>query len=254
MLISLIIVGIIFLVVLAILFKFAKKAFKIVFIASLVLGVVLTILGFFIYQDAMELKDQFPVEEKLVLLEHQDQILAGFQGKLNEGEDIILIDDIQPIQEEYQQEQLEEILGSNYKILIINSQAFENVNTVYLADKDRPREEIISYLESETALDDFIVNYLQESGVPVTEETKAQALQDMKSQQAIETDDEFKAILFGQLLQETMEDQGQLFIIFQLKNNNLEIYPETIIFKIIKILPLGIVEDLTKTIQNGNLQ
>ena len=95
---------------------------------------------------------------------------------------------------------------------------------------------IFSFLESDTPVND----YLKFKNAPIG------SRDDLLNSLNIRDDTEFKAVLFTVLFGALMEDQGSFVIFTQYKKENIIIYPETTLFRLIKIIPLSLLDKVVK--------
>ena len=136
-------------------------------------------------------------------------------------------------------EDLDSILGSNYKIFIIKDSAFDDINA---SIQDLSKQEIDKLIASETPIDDYIKLQMPD----VSSSQLPLARQQVLSQLEIEGDSEFKAALFGSLFSISIEQEGPLFLFDQFKQENVMVHPETMMFKLMKKIPNFILNSVIK--------
>lgn len=173
-------------------FKVMRKTLQIILsIISLVLILTLVIgaaMGYFIYKDAMDFRDNFGSAEKLFLLEDQGNIFSGAIIKSLSSEDNIALTEEQLsfIQEEYTKKNMDSIKNNYWRVFIVKPAAFNLENP-----QDIKGNTLISLIDSHTESD-------------------------------------------------------SLFIFKQYRKNNIVVYPETIIFKTLRVLPISYIDEMLK--------
>ena len=83
---GLIITIIIFVVVSIVILKIVTKLIKAVLMILIIAFLITSIFGFFTYQDAVELKNNLESQPKLMLLQNNEKIVAGFVATDSEEE------------------------------------------------------------------------------------------------------------------------------------------------------------------------
>lgn len=211
------------LIILFIIFKTVLKAFfKLFFFTFLILFLVTAVLGFLVYRDAMSFKDNFTVSDNLLLLEDNGKILTGFVLHPG-GEPSILTDQqLRDFTTNYGNGQYQNMLGSNYKMFIIKLSAFKTEGAVEYDGQQLERKRLIDSLRSDNPAATFL------QGMPGAPQANAADSATLKVS--------FFVILYTNDL-----GTDPLNIIFAYKAGNIIVYPETIMFKIIKYLPLDMI-------------
>ncbi len=219
---SLILIFII-LIILFIIFKTILKAFfKLFFYTFLILFLASGVFGYLVYRDATDFKDNFTISDNLLLLEDNGKILTGFVLHPG-GEPSILTDQqLKDFTTYYNNNQYGNMIGSNYKMFIIKMSAFKNEGTVNYNGQQLDRKRLIDSLRSDNPADTFL------QGVPNA------------AQNDVADDATLKASFFVILYTNDL-GTDPLNIIFRYKEGNIIVYPETMMFKIIKYLPLDMV-------------
>jgi hypothetical protein len=62
---------------------------------------------------------------------------------------------------------------------------------------------------------------------------------------------EFKAMVFAVLFSEAIEKKGTLFIFSEYKKKNIIVYPETAVFKFIKLIPTSFVNNMFEKVKDS---
>ncbi|MBW2976979.1 hypothetical protein KY347_06045 [Candidatus Woesearchaeota archaeon] len=206
-------VAIIVIIALILFFLWAilRRVFRLLFYASLIIFLLLAANIFFVYRDAADLRENFDVSTKKVMLVDNNKVITGFllDGDVN----LLASEDLEKFSSYLESKDYEEILGDSYKLMVFDLG-------------------IISSLDEEIELDDEII-------------TKEQAISALKS----DADANEKAELFGDILTSSiLSSRNPLFFFSEFKKGNIVIYPETALFKTVKFIPLSFVKDATKNI------
>jgi len=234
-----IIIIVVFLIVMFILRKFVKWAFRIVSFIFLISFVLSLVLGFFVYQDMKELSRGWPDSDKLVLLANDD-VYAGMITTFGEGGEPVFVENVANYQAAYQDKDYQTILGANYKLFIFKLSMFEkNDEELDFSGEKISQTEIINAIESSDSID-FIAGEL-DGNTGSKEEWKSEVIGEVGG------DAMFKGLLFGLLLQNKMM-KDPLFVFKQYSRGNVVIYPESITFKLIKALPFSLIEGIAEKV------
>ena len=227
--ISSIITIIIFIVVAIIIFKIVKTILKTILIVLILSFLLTAIFGFFTYQDAVELKDNLETKPKLMLLQDNEKIAAGFViTDFEEEAEFLTISQITEYQNSFKKQDYKKMLGNNYKMFIFNLKAFEIVDEeLDFNGKEVSKNSLYSMLKSN---DPFSL-YKSETGMD-------------PAIYGISDPVEFKANIFGILFSEAIDKRGTFFIFSEYKKKNIMVYPETAVFKFIKIIPTSFIENI----------
>lgn len=248
-------------------FKFLKSILKTVLIGILLLGLIFGTGGFLIYQDIMDLKDNINDAEKLVLIGDDNTILSGIMVKSIDDQNFTFLSDkkIEEIDEYYKEKEYESILKDNYKFILIKVRAFDSViekginmeefgfdKPLYIDKKvlnrtiyaDDPLNILFDEL-SKSFMDEGLNSMIPEELITqdMVDSMKDDMKNNLKTQIGIKDDNQFKAMLFGMLLKNKVEQSGIIELVKDYKKEDIIIYPQTTIFKIIKIIPTDVIQE-----------
>ncbi len=243
---SSIITIIIFIVVAIIIFKIVKTIIKTILIVLILSFLVTAIFGFFTYKDAVELKDNLETKPKLMLLQDNEKIAAGFiitDFEVQDNEKIaagfiitdfeeeaefLTINQIVKYQNSFKKQDYKKMLGDNYKMFIIEIKAFDfDDEELDFIGKKISKNILYSVLKS----NDPIALYKSKTNVD-------------PSLYGISDPVEFKSRVFALLFSEAIEKRGQFFIFSEYKKKNIIVYPETTVFKFIKLIPTFFIKNM----------
>jgi len=203
---------IVFIVVLVLIWGIFKKLFKLMFFAGIIISLLLVLNLFFIYQDFKDLRENFTVSEKKIILVDDNKVLTGLL--MGEEIDSLAESQLEAYSSSLINNNYEEILGNSYKLMVFDI-------------------DIISNLDSDLNMGDFQI-------------TTDDAISTLKSDIA---SSEEKASLFSIILEnEILSPKNPLFFFSEFKNGNILIYPETALFKTIKFIPLSLIKDVGEKI------
>ena len=145
-------------------------------------------------------------------MKDDDKVLIGLV--LNEDTQLMTNKQLNDYSLYLKDEKYDKILDDSYKLMVFDA-------------------EIILNLDAEIDLGDKII-------------TSDEAITILKSKSS---NAEEKAALFSILLaDEILSSRNPLFFFSEFKNGNMVIYPETALFKTIKIIPVSFIEDIGKKI------
>ncbi len=230
-----VILGIIIVIIIVLItFKVFKFAFKIFSVVVFVLFLISVVFSFFIYRDAMDFKENFAAKDNLFLLEKDGKLLAGLQLRLDEmatePDGIVLLtqSEIDGYAESYASEEYDALLGERYKILFMDYEVFDYVETIDFEGDEISNEFLLSVLES----DDPTKTYEEKFVLPGSSNT------DLKSR------------LFALLL--TQKNDDPLFLLMGIKQGRINVYPKTMLFKAVDYFPLDLMGDQLSNIIQSN--
>lgn len=226
---GLIITIIIFVVVSIVILKIVTKLIKAVLMILIIAFLITSIFGFFTYQDAVELKNNLENEVNLVLLQDNKEIVAGFVLIDFEGkQEFLTISQIAEYQNSFKKQDYKKMLNNNQKMFIIDLKAFDLVDEeLYFNGKKTSKSFLYTLLKS----NDPINLYKIETGTD-------------PALNGISDPVEFKSQVFAVLFSEAIEKKGTFFIFNEYKKKNIIVYPETAVFKFIKIIPTAFVKKM----------
>ncbi len=204
-----------FFLVLVFVWGIFKKLFKLMFYVGIIILLLMAANAYFIYMDFIDLRENFGLSSKEVLLVDGNEVITGIILKGNDFE-TISNQQLNEISFELKNKNYEGILGDNYKLMVLDVDIVEDLGSeVDVLGQTMPQEEIKKVFESGSGSE--------------------------------------KAILFATLLsEEIIANKNPLFFFSQFKEGNILVYPETALFKTVKLVPIGMFNDiagslLTKT-------
>jgi hypothetical protein len=224
------IIGIILFVVLVVLIlKFVKNIVKAIFSIVGLIIIFLIIGGSSLYLDISGFKENFGKTPNLYLLEKDGQIIAGASGFFLKDKEPSFAgkDELELYRQKFSENNLEAIKGDNYKLFIIKSGVFDSIGQVKTDDETISKQKIFELLESETPVND----YLKYKGISIDQRDY------LLDQLKIKDSAQFKGLLLALLFKASIEENSSVFIFSQYKQGNIVIYPESALFKLLKLAP-----------------
>ena len=211
MLLEQIIAIVAFFLVLVFVWGIFKKLFKLMFYAGIIILLLMAGNAYFIYLDFMDLKEKFGSSSKEVLLVDGSEVITGI---VLEGDSFEALSNQQlnEISSELENKDYEGILGDNYKLMILDADIIKDLdNEVEVLGQAMPQEEIKKTFESGSSME--------------------------------------KSALFAALLsEEIIANKNPLFFFSQFKDGNIIVYPETALFKTVKLVPIGLFNNAAKSL------
>lgn len=230
------IIGIVlFIIVSLIIIKVVKTFAKAMFLISSLVLFILIIVGVITLSDVGDFKKSFSNQTSLYILEKDDIIIAGFNGEFSNNQSPILETDhsLESINGYYINGDISSIKGDHYKLFIIDLISLEIVKTIDTGEVELTFGQVSKLLSSDTPIDDYIKI---SSDQDLSGFQKNYIKENLMKTSNIEDESQFKGILFGMLFQTATEKQGS-FLFKQYKKGNIIVYPETAMFKLVKLVP-----------------
>src|SRR3989338_1635809 len=188
-----------------------KKLFKLMFYAGVIILLLMAANAYFIYRDFMDLRENFGQSSKEAMLVDGSKVITGI---VLEGGSFETLSDQQldEISSGLKNKNYEEILGDNYKLMILDADIVDDLdNEVEVLGQTMSQKEIKKTLESGSSSE--------------------------------------KAALFAALLsKEIIANKNPLFFFSQFKDGNILIYPETALFKTVKLVPIDLFKNIAKSL------
>jgi len=188
-----------------------KKLFKLMFYAGIIILLLMAANAYFIYRDFMDLRENFGLSSKEVLLVDGSEVVTGIILKGDDFE-ALSSQQLNEFSFELKNKNYEEILGGNYKLMILDVDIVNDLdNQVDVLGQTMPQEEIKKTLKAGSSSE--------------------------------------KATLFAALLsEEIIANKNPLFFFSQFKDGNIIIYPETALFKTVKLVPIDLFNDVAESL------
>ncbi|MFA5141848.1 MAG: hypothetical protein WC471_02680 [Candidatus Woesearchaeota archaeon] len=237
---SVIISLILFIIISAVIIKIVKSIFKAIAIVITILGLVCAMSAYFVYQDVADFQEGWQNQPKLFILHDNGFMLTAFKSMPGAAESLpaeISKEEITNYKEALSNKEYSKIIGDNYKIFLMDYKAFTGVETINIGKTDLSNAQIKKILSSATPTRDF-ANIALGTDLPLAATS--------------EKDEQTKSLLFAALFANVIKDKGVLFIFEELKNGNIEVYPDSAIIKALRNFPYSLVKQLfTQGVEAG---
>ncbi|MBS3112898.1 hypothetical protein J4418_02360 [Candidatus Woesearchaeota archaeon] len=216
------------LLLLALLTKIVKGFLKMFFLASTIVTLLLVVFSYFIYIDVTEFKEGWEQSPKLFLLQDKGYLISGFKADPQNVKTPIYPlsrEVMDSYKDPFTKEDYDAILGENYKLFIIDFTAFEKIDTLNVFGTELKLAQVKEMLDSDTPTKDFMeINLGQTLNLNIPKDQ----------------DEMFRSSLFSGLFANAIKKEGPLFIVSKVKDKRVLVYPETALFKSIKLIPLSL--------------
>lgn len=208
--------------------RVVKGLLKGFFLVSMTLTLIMAVTSYFIYVDAADFQQGWETKPKLFLLEDKDYLVSGFKVDPDKNETgPIPVEALKNYRESFSVKNYDKVLDGNHRLFIIDLEAFNGVSGLNILNKDLTLEQVKS-----------IIN----SGAPNKEFTKLILGQEMEIKEDPEKDDMLRSTLFAGIFAKAMQERGTFFIIEEVKNQNIRVYPEGAMFKMLRLIPIGFIK------------
>ncbi|MBD3164553.1 hypothetical protein GF323_05085 [Candidatus Woesearchaeota archaeon] len=213
----------ILIVALLLIFTIARKLLKWAVILVIIFIILFIITGGSIMHDFNNIKNRINSEPAMVLLEFNGDIIMGFR----DSENYVLFspEEISEIAGLYEKNMLEDIRGNNYKVFILKSPLLKEIDNVEINNKKVTGDELYNYLIAGETLERISIEDIT-LDIDISDKDNKQA-----AVLAYAYDKKVKVI------------SSPIFFFNNYKQDNIEIYPETIFFRFAKIIPLSWIDE-----------
>ena len=228
------------LIVFIIVYKIISKVIKAMIIALLIFVFLVASLGLIFYEDVKDLKDS--TEERLILLEHDNEILTALEvKKLEKAGNYAFenIEDISLIKQKYGEHKWDDLTKEHGRMFVLDDRYFEGL------PQQVDLSEISIQMERDSLLDvlvapDPIEHYIDLAYSSETEEELDMVKQELMGE--FKTSEDFRAAIFILSTIEITEEKGLSYAYDQYMVGNLQVHPKTIVFALTSILPRIVVK------------
>ncbi|GEM_PF-1566147 len=244
------IVVIIVLILLSIFLKVLRKIVKMLFVLGFFITLFLLISGFLVFKDFQEFR-QKSNETMLYLLEDQGEVVAGFSSSWKEGDFVLLKQpELSKISENISKMDYKSVLNGYYKIFMFDIQAIElNIkDSVELNGQNFSKDFVISLLKSDDASEFYAAYVIKERKLPESKK------KDLKAEISKNFGDNagLKSVFFASALTSIMKENS-LFMALESSAGRAHVYPETPLFKALRIIPSSWMKNFSTNISATNI-
>ena len=236
---------IIVLLVVIFLWKGIKKVAAWVLLIILALALFGTIFSLDVFKDVTDLAQNLPTARKLFVLKDDSTLHTAFESSALNANALSFIDQktIASFQSSYAKGDLNTIRGSYYKLVIVDAAALTS-NKLTVNNNEIAVADVLEAIRADNTRERVVQFIIKEKSLPDTAETKRYVQEQLGS--SIKTDADMRATLFVQLIADAVA-RNPLFVTRGLASNTIIVYPETITFKVLKILPESIAQKLVQS-------
>jgi hypothetical protein len=198
--------------------------------------------------DIKDFKENFSARQSLFIFEKDNKIPAaiyGNFGKQGESPKSASNEQLAAINLDFQNNNLDPLLKDYCKVFIVKQSVFDSIDYIQVGDTNLTKQQVFELIDSENTIEDYItLNFKQQ----LTDSQKQNLKKSIMEQENITDDTGFKGVLFSMMISSVMEKQGSLFFMKNLQNSNIKVYKETLIFKILNLIPESM---LSQFVQSG---
>jgi len=238
--IEIIITLIIFALIVLILFKIFHTLLKAFFVTVLLAGLALILFGIVILVDINDFRNNFLTSDKLFLLDGEEGFVSGFvMGAMNDINEIksITKNELEFFTSQYNEGSIKEFASGYYKIFILNKQLFDGIDdNIQLNEQNFSKDFILEAIEAEDSVEFLVQSQLPEEAPDTIKNDYRNTLGDP---------DVLKAKLFAVMFMTAVRQEPAKFLLQHIKDEKIIIYPESSMFKAVKIVPKVVVDKLT---------
>ncbi|HLD86653.1 MAG TPA: hypothetical protein VJB12_01175 [Candidatus Nanoarchaeia archaeon] len=215
------------------------KVLKVILVVSLLTVLLLGGIAFFVYKDVVDIKANAK-EGLMVVLADDGNILSGFAI---EDEPIFFTNEqLTALSSQYQKKEYKQMLGDRFKLFIVDAKMVEELGDAPINSLGDSQEEETASIPASVAL------------AALRSENPALVLTPYTGAQGIDGGDpsQIKGMLLGAIFTRHII-QSPANAAEQLKKDNLNVYPETAVFKILHYVPTGLIKNLAgKAAEKGS--
>ena len=214
-----------------ILYKLFKSILKTIISLILIIIILTAFIGFLTYKDIQNLEEN--KNSPITILLQDKEYIAGII--IEKGEIRFIPDETI---KKCDKKDLKEIIGSNFKIITISMKFIEEMplETMHFDqfNKGLTKQELISTLKSEKPVDYLLI------GIFNLQPEMANIAKNTVFSSDIRDNSQFKAALTLLTLQNLIKEEEIGYILNSYKDDDIQVYKETITFKLFKLIPNSI--------------
>lgn len=229
----------IYAIIIYVIFKIVRKIAKAFFYAGLLTLLILLVSGFFIVKDIMSFKENFTEQGRsLVILEENGNILTGYSMKPSPK--FLTAGQISEYSNYLENNEYDKILGDKYKLMIVKLDLVSDLEKemINLGEVSLKKESMKNILRSNEPFDLLNNAIAEDNNVLPGAVFDARFKEDSLM---------LKAALLGTIVDEELLGAENAVNFFkQYKKGNIIIYPETALFKFVKLVPVDWIRSIVK--------
>ncbi len=214
-----------------------KTAVKVFGVFTLLLLIAISAVGFMAVSDAREFSRRLPSEPNAFLLADEGEVLAGARNLMHEESPSPMKAEAVESYENYiSQNDYESMVGDNYRVFVVSFDTFNSLdNNTKIGDAGATItvKKAKTLLKAESSRKKLIEDALSSKAVPEGYEEQARKM----AEDRIPSESELRSSLFLLLLSAYADLEGPSFIISGYREGSIEVYPKTMLFRVLKIIP-----------------
>jgi len=209
----------------------SKKIFKLANTIFTVVMLALTLVSVWMYFDAEAVREKM-MEEKIFILEHEDGIEAAFIHK--DTPTPTVLKDISAERAAFAAGDRDGVIGDRVLLFKANHDTFRDLQEVHVDNYTFTKDWVFFQLTNDNARQEYADEVKVFLGLPVGQEVQPPNV----------TDEEFRGMLFAALINDYLSENT---VIDALNAGDLEVYPLSITFWVIKKLPKSMLNYIIDT-------
>lgn len=240
--------GLIFLFVLVVLlaagvlFKIVRSVLRFVLYAALAFSVIVLVLGAVVFVDSQSFADQFEGSSKKFLVVDEGVLLWGVDAT-NLANPVIISDDaLAEMKESYSAQDLEALRGTDYKLVILSLQ--EILGVVYFKEINvtLSPDEVREVMRSDNGTRIISSKLYYELNDTIKEQISFEAFHE-RLMERLGSNSQIRLYAFASMLKTKAGTNITPFLLNGIKKGAVMIYPETALFRALKLVPKGVLEN-----------
>ncbi|MBS3110262.1 hypothetical protein J4227_07070 [Candidatus Woesearchaeota archaeon] len=216
--------------------------------ANAVIFVAIALLAFLVFRDLSDLQEKFPVEQKLFLPMHNDEYCGAFTARsLDESIVYLGEQELSALQGKITANGVGSLGSEYYKVILIKSDALAGTGSFVTEDIALTESEAFSILDSPSPISTYVELYL---GKEFGQDYDAQLAGNIESEihEIYPNGCAFKGAIFRAMFGSAMQSHGGIYLVTEYKKGNIQFYPETISFSLIRLIPTKIFIPLARSL------
>ncbi|MBI2147507.1 hypothetical protein HYU19_03450, partial [Candidatus Woesearchaeota archaeon] len=192
----------------------------------------------------------YPNATKILVLEHDGQVIAGFSGTLKTDDTLTYLSpqELDDATAQFQQHDYQAMRGKNYKLFIFSIKAFDQLSEqVYFHGQEHNTSTIRTILLADDTSEEY-ASYIVDQ--KITAGKLGERYRDAAKVQLIDEirkgfgDDAFlRGAIFSSLFSAAILEEGQPFVLRGMKEGTAVMYPEEAMFRLLRFVPLALLKD-----------
>src|SRR3989344_5261393 len=222
----LILAVIVYIVILFLGYYILKSVIKALFFAGTIFVIISLVLGVLMFIDIKDIQENFQTSSKLMIIESNSEVASAFISANNKAE-IVNSSKFPQLSSYLKKKDYESLLDGNYKVIIYSLSAVKEMDnfSIEIAGTAFYRDELVNIMQNEGK-----AKYWSEKLY-------------------IPDYHQLRAAVFAELISKKLTGPENIItFVTGLKTGKIKVYPKTIYFKMMKLLPTSFVEARLKSL------